>query len=101
MRQAQVNVVPTRCDEAFGLSTVEGMACGLPTVAARTGGTPEVVGEAALLFEREDVHGLANHLAALLEDDQLRAEYSRRAIECARQYSPERMWKRLSELLPL
>src|SRR5439155_23454526 len=50
LRKAHIHVVPARWDEPFGMTTIEGMACGLATVASRTGGTPQVVGDAALLF---------------------------------------------------
>ena len=49
-RRAHIHVVPSRWDEPFGLTTVEGMASGLAVVASRTGGSPEVVGEAGTAF---------------------------------------------------
>lgn len=99
LRQADINVMPSRWDEPFGMVTLEGMACGLATVASRTGGTPEVVGDAALLFEREDVDGLAAHLQDLLHDESLRAEYSRRGRARAEQFTWDRTWARLRNLV--
>ena len=37
LRRAHLHVVPARWDEPFGLTTLEGMSCGLATVASRTG----------------------------------------------------------------
>jgi glycosyltransferase involved in cell wall biosynthesis len=100
LRQSDIHVVPTRCDEAFGLSTIEGMACGVATVASSTGGTPEVVGDAALLFERENVPQLAKLLQKLIKDEALRREYSRRGRTRALEFPRERMWSRLCEVIP-
>ena len=99
LRRAQIHVVPSRWDEPFGMTTLEGMASGLAVVASNTGGTPEVVGEAGLLFEREDADGLAAHLGRLLADETLRAELGLRARERASEFSWARTWSRIAELL--
>ena len=72
LRQAHIHVFTSRWDEPFGMATLEGMACGLATVASNTGGTPEVVGDAGLLFDRESVSQLADHLQALVSDEEFR-----------------------------
>lgn len=66
-RAADVLVVPSRA-ESFGLVALEGMASGVPVVASRVGGVPEVVGEAAVLVEAEEPGDLARGVAALLND---------------------------------
>ena len=42
-------VVPSQVPETFGLAALEGMIRGLPIVATRIGGLPEVVGDAGVL----------------------------------------------------
>lgn len=96
LRRAHIHVVPSRWDEPFALTILEGMACGLATVASRTGGAPEVVGDAGLLFERDDVDGLAEQLARFLSDANLRADFQRRGRARAELFTWDRTWQQFS-----
>jgi glycosyltransferase involved in cell wall biosynthesis len=86
-RKAHIHVVPSRWDEPCALTLFEGMASGLALVASKTGGTPEVVGEAGLLFERDSVDGLADCLERLVMDRGLRREYGRAARKRSEQFT--------------
>jgi len=61
--------------EGFGFPPLEAMVAGVPVVAARAGAIPEVVGDAALLVDPDDVDALAAALDTVLHD-----EASRRAL---------------------
>ncbi len=63
------------CGEAYGLAYLEAQAAGLPVVAFRTGGVPEVVadGETGLLVDPGDDAGFAAAVGRLLSDEALRA----------------------------
>jgi glycosyltransferase involved in cell wall biosynthesis len=76
--------------EGFGLPPLEAMACGCPVVASDRASLPEVIGEAGLLVNAEDVTGLAEALARVMTDTGLRSELVRRGFERAAQFSWER-----------
>jgi len=99
LREAQINVVPSRWDEPFALTILEGMACGLASVVSRTGGAPEVVGDAGLLFERNSVEGLADQLGRLLFDQDLRLSYALKARERAEQFTWKKTWSQFRTVI--
>lgn len=66
-RLAKVVAVPSRY-EGFGLPAAEAMAYGVPVVAARAAALPEVVGDAGVLVDPDDVEGWAVAIAGLLGD---------------------------------
>lgn len=78
---ASVAVVPSVWAEAFGLAALEPMAWGVPVVASRIGGLPEVVvdGQTGLLVPPGDEVALADALRALLGDEGRRREMGRNA----------------------
>jgi glycosyltransferase involved in cell wall biosynthesis len=73
LAQAQVFALATR-SECLPMSILEAMASGLPVVASAVGGVPEAVihGETGLLVAPGDPDALADALATLLDDPQLR-----------------------------
>jgi N-acetyl-alpha-D-glucosaminyl L-malate synthase BshA len=67
--------------ESFGLAALEAMSCGVPVVASRVGGLPEVIvhGETGMLCDPDDVDGMAACAASLLADPPAREAMARRA----------------------
>jgi glycosyltransferase involved in cell wall biosynthesis len=77
-------VNPSRA-ESFGVAALEAAASGIPVVASRVGGLPEVVadGQTGLLVAPEDPEGLASALADLVGDPERRRALGRAARERA------------------
>ena len=73
--------------EGFGLPVLEAMACGTPVVTSSRTALPELVGDAGLLVDPENVEALSQALARILVDQDLREELSRRGIARSRQFS--------------
>ena len=97
-RKADIHVTPSRCQEAFGLAALEAMSTGLATIVSRTGGSPEVVGDAGFLFDPNSPAELAAHLKQLVVNENLRVSYGRKARSRAEQLTWDRTWGNLVEL---
>jgi len=71
--------------EGFGIALLEAMAAGVPAVAAAAGGVPEFArdGENALLVPPDDPAALAEGLARLIADPQLRKRLTREGRKTA------------------
>jgi glycosyltransferase involved in cell wall biosynthesis len=59
--------------EGFGLPVLEAMARGVPVACSRRASLPEVAGDAALLFDPEDVQAIRDAIARLISDAELGA----------------------------
>jgi len=80
-QRAHVLAMPSACMEPFGLPLAEAMATGLPCVASRTGGMPDIVANevTGVLVERGDVEGLTQALHRLAANTNIREQMGREA----------------------
>src|SRR5688500_11857568 len=63
------------------------MSAGVPVVVSNRGALPEVVGDAGLLVDPDDVESLAAALNRMVGDADLRAACARRGLDRARNFS--------------
>jgi len=84
--RADAFVFPSRY-EGFGLPILEAMACGCPVICSNTTSLPEVAGEAALMIDPEDPAALAEAIATVCSDYELRARLIAAGRERARAFT--------------
>jgi glycosyltransferase involved in cell wall biosynthesis len=85
MRQSRLLCLPSH-GEGTPTCVMEALACGLPVVATRVGGIPDIVehDETGLLIDKGDVEGLATSLVTLLRDPHRCARMGQEAQAFAR-----------------
>ncbi len=86
LSSADLFLLPSQ-SESFGLSALEALACGVPVVASRAGGIPEVVnhGVTGMLCEIGDVQAMSAASLKILQDGDFGSEMSRAAASDARE----------------
>jgi glycosyltransferase involved in cell wall biosynthesis len=97
LREIDVLVHASLTPEPFGLAVVEGMAAGLPVLAAGAGGPAEVItdGRDGLLYPPGDVTALAEKLRLLARDRDLRLRLGDAARARAAEFAPEAVAERM------
>lgn len=73
--------------EGFGIPLLEAMGCGIPVIGSSVSSIPEVVDSYGLLVPPSDHEGWANQIHQLIDDESMRATYSRLSLERAGQFS--------------
>lgn len=71
----RVMVIPSRGEEAFAITALEGLACGCVIVGAKSGGVPEAIGPCGPIVPQSDPAAMADALDKLLNDESLYAAY--------------------------
>ena len=94
---AKVFVFPSLY-EGFGLPPLEAMAHGTPVVASNTSALPEVVGNAALMVNPENVFEISRALLRVLTDQSLRERMKAAGIEQAHRFSWDASVGRMLEI---
>ncbi len=82
LQAADTFVFPTQ-NEAFGISLIEAMACGLPVVSTDVGGVKDIVddGVNSLVFKAGDESGLEAALRRVMREPELAARLGQGALE--------------------
>jgi glycosyltransferase involved in cell wall biosynthesis len=84
--KASMLVLPSHL-EGFGMTVLEAMTVGVPTIVSRRGALPEVAGDAAQMIEPDDIAGLAAAMKRYLDDPAAASLATERGFHRARQYS--------------
>ncbi len=83
---ASVFVFPSAY-EGFGLDPLEAMSCGAPVVCSNRTSLPEVIGDAAISIDPDDLEGLVDAMARVLTSETLAADLRAKGLERARQFT--------------
>jgi glycosyltransferase involved in cell wall biosynthesis len=85
-RNCYANLYPSLF-EGFGLPVLEGMQFGAPTITSNSTSIPEVVGDAAILIDPEDVEGLSQAMLRLASNREERDQLSKSGVKQAERFN--------------
>jgi len=85
-KNASLFVMPSLY-EGFGTPLVEAMACKIPVVCSDRGPMPEVVGNAAKLFNPDKPEEIKDTIAEILSNDDLKKEFVKKGLERSKIFS--------------
>ncbi|MEZ5901017.1 MAG: glycosyltransferase family 1 protein [Hyphomicrobiaceae bacterium] len=85
--------------EGFGLPPLEAMACGTAVVTSASTSLQEVVGDAAVLVDPLDIGSIAESIVAVVENEALRHDLSKRGLERAQNFTWDRSADATREIL--
>lgn len=83
---ATLFVFPSRY-EGFGLPVLEAMACGAPTIGSNTTSVPEVIGWDEATFDPGSPQSIADKIAQVLSNEDLRLQLGRHGVQQAARFS--------------
>jgi len=87
--EIDVLVVPSKWYEPFGRVVVEAYAFGVPVIAARSGGLPEIVeeGRTGLLYDPGNIEALRRHLRALCRSPERLSDFRLNAFQKSNEFA--------------
>ena len=103
-KAADVFVLPSMMiTESFGIVNLEAMACGVPIVASKIGGVPDVVkdGENGLLAPPKNSEALAEAIIYLLENEEVRRKMGKNGRKKVENYSWDEIANKTERLYEL
>ena len=76
--------------EGFGLPVLEAMACGKAVITSNVSSMPEVVGDAGVLIDPQNIEEMSSALGKVILDKGFRNDLEKRALDRSRLFSWER-----------
>lgn len=83
--------------EGFGIPPLEAMACGTPVICSNTTSLPEVVGDAATMFNPHNTDEIASAIDKILTDNNLSNELIQKGFERIKLFDEEKIFNTLKE----
>lgn len=99
---SDILLVSSQNSESFGLTIVEAMSHGIPVIATRVGGIPEVLkdGEGGFLVESNDTSAFSGKILSLLKNKKLRTDQGKKGlIRYRKNFTAGRMAKEYADLI--
>jgi glycosyltransferase involved in cell wall biosynthesis len=92
LQRAQIFVLPSASEGSPNV-VLEAMAHGVPIIATRVGGVPDLIshGETGFLIQPGDFGEIAHYIKKLAGDEQLRAELAKNCLKVIKRYSWDRI----------
>ena len=76
--------------EGFGLPPLEAMACGCPVITSNTSSLPEVVGDAGIMVDPNNVREIRKQIELVIKNKKLRKEMIGKGFKQAKKFSWEK-----------
>jgi glycosyltransferase involved in cell wall biosynthesis len=84
--------------EGFGLPPLEAMACGIPVITSNTSSLPEVIDNAGIMVDPDDVNSLCEAMYNVLKDKELWHNMSNKGLERSKLFSWKGTAKKILEI---
>ncbi len=97
--QSAICLVLPSLYEGFGLPVIEAMACGCPVAVSNTSSLPEIVGEAGLTFDPDNIQDIMVKLELLISDETVRRHYMQTGLLHVKKYDFKNCAKKTLEVL--
>lgn len=85
--------------ETFGLPPLEAMACGTPVIGSNRTSVPEVIGDAGIIVDPDDIDALADAIVRVLSDQNLRESLIAKGYERVKQFSWEKTARKILSVI--
>jgi glycosyltransferase involved in cell wall biosynthesis len=85
-KHASLYVFPSR-NEGFGLPPLEAMSHGVPVAASNAASIPEILGDAAMYFDPDDIEEMVRVMEKSVSDNELREKMICKGYEQIKKYS--------------
>lgn len=79
LSRAAISVIPSLWEEPCSLAVIEAMATGCAVIAARRGGSPELIENAGVLVDQDDPAQFADHMVQLALNTRMLEDWQQRA----------------------